>query len=704
MANFYPPIEKIRTFKVQPEIGEWALLNFLEQTLDDSYEVYFNPYMNGDRPDVVVMRKGGGVLIIEVKDWNLDAYELNEKRQWKEKKGRNIVKSPISQVLKYKDNLFNLHIDKLLPLKITNIKNFNIVTCAVYFHNANRAAISAKLVNPYIDDRKYMDFLKYNIDLLGYDNLNAETFNKLLYNRWISRPSIYFTDEIYENIREFMQPTIHMLNDGVYIKYTDKQRNIIHSTTKEQRIKGVMGSGKTTVLAARAVYGYKRALETNPNAKVLILTFNITLKNFIHDKINRVREEFPWNVFVINNYHQFIKSEFNNLGIENDTSNDDGVCEVDMNPFDDPSIFDNVKDKVSKYDVILIDEIQDYKRVWMDIIKNNFLAENGEYVLFGDVKQNIYGNITENKDVSTNVASRPAELKICYRSDFKVKDLAIEFQKSIFKDKYEVDDFNKKGDMLSLEFEKEGYLNYMYLDNVDTVASIYAIVTGNVRNKKEQIARNDITVLGYNINDLQRFDTYYRYLTNEKTTTMFATQEYVYLHTLNYLKPENKSWIFTLLKDKRSDENTNKNIVRLFVVYDLYSISNEKFEIILQRLCNNIGIEFDFFINWISQYKNEYQMFKNEVKNIDRKVLDRNKKLHFWMNSGCIKISTIHSFKGWESKVVFLILDKVSDGKSTFDELLYTGITRCCSNLIVLNYGNNEYDAKIRPLIEKVKG
>ena len=28
--------------------------------------------MNGDRPDIVIMRKGQGVLIIEVKDYNLD--------------------------------------------------------------------------------------------------------------------------------------------------------------------------------------------------------------------------------------------------------------------------------------------------------------------------------------------------------------------------------------------------------------------------------------------------------------------------------------------------------------------------------------------------------------------------------------------------------------------------------------------------------
>lgn len=77
------------------------------------------------------------------------------------------------------------------------------------------------------------------------------------------------------------------------------------------------------------------------------------------------------------------------------------------------------------------------------------------------------------------------------------------------------------------------------------------------------------------------------------------------------------------------------------------------------------------------------------------------------MNSGTIKISTINSFKGWESEVVFLVLEPKYDKSTTFnlsfDELLYTGITRCKRNLIVINFVNEEYDIKIRPLIAKLK-
>ena len=46
------------------------------------------------------------------------------------------------------------------------------------------------------------------------------------------------------------------------------------------------------------------------------MTFNITLKNFIYDKMNRVDETFPIENFVIVNYHQFVNAELNNLNIE----------------------------------------------------------------------------------------------------------------------------------------------------------------------------------------------------------------------------------------------------------------------------------------------------------------------------------------------------------------------------------------------------
>ena len=50
--------------------------------------------------------------------------------------------------------------------------------------------------------------------------------------------------------------------------------------------------------------------------KILILTYNLTLRNFIRDKLIQVHRDFEIADFTIINYHQFIKAELNNMEIE----------------------------------------------------------------------------------------------------------------------------------------------------------------------------------------------------------------------------------------------------------------------------------------------------------------------------------------------------------------------------------------------------
>ena len=732
MAIFHPSIEKINQFKVQPTDGERTLLNFLSAVLDDSFEVFFNPYLNGDRPDVLIMRKGYGVMVIEVKDWNLSNYKLDDKRKWVFIPNNAVTKSPIDQVLKYKNNLFDLHVKDLLQLKIKDYRHFNIVSCAVYFHCASQKYIEDMLINPYKDDKKYQTFLHYNMDFLGYDSLNEEYFNKILLNRYLiaKYPSRYFTEALYDNFSRLLSPPLHMRSEGVSYNYSEKQKEIIYSTRLEQRIRGVFGSGKTTVLAARAVQSYKRALERNNNPRILILTFNITLKNFIHDKLNRVDETFPIENFTIINYHQFINAELNNLGIEfeipKDLSPDLIGDYLERTYYGNVSLFDEHKNDIIKYDAVLIDEIQDYHRSWMDIIKNYFRDAQGDYVLFGDVKQNIYGQPTEKKDVVTNVRG-VNELQYCYRSDFKVRDLAQSFQKNIFGGKYEVDDFLENGgyDFFGQRQEKEGYINYMYLSDEAVISTLYNIIRGNILNKSGNISPNDITILGYTTKLLRSFDAYYRYASREKTNCMIESIETMYMTHLNYIGKNstdnpNKPWFDNISKHFSKKLFPNRTqlydndiiklrqlVARLFTIYDLTQEFADVFDERLSEECVKSGISYEAFLAFREYYGFQLSAFKSEVYADNYKNIRDNKKLHFWMNSGTIKISTINSFKGWESEVIFLILEPKYEHSTSFnisfDELLYTGLTRCRRNLVIINFGNKEYDLKMKPLIDQIK-
>ena len=112
------------------------------------------------------------------------------------------------------------------------------------------------------------------------------------------------------------------MSEGVGLIYSKDQEKLIYDkTSKSWRVKGVVGSCKTTVLAAKAIESCKRVLAEGRIPRILILTYNVTLKNFIRDKLSKIRADFEWSYFTILNYHSFIGTMMNEYGIEHSSSN-----------------------------------------------------------------------------------------------------------------------------------------------------------------------------------------------------------------------------------------------------------------------------------------------------------------------------------------------------------------------------------------------
>ena len=80
----------------------------------------------------------------------------------------------------------------------------------------------------------------------------------------------------------------------------------------------------------------------------------------------------------------------------------------------------------------------------------------------------------------------------------------------------------------------------------------------------------------------------------------------------------------------------------------------------------------------------------------DIKQLRRSKRIHFTMDTNLAKMSTIHSYKGWESKAVILVLTPkihldFEEDIQNESNLIYTAITRAKEKLFILNLGNQTY-------------
>jgi hypothetical protein len=230
---------------------------------------------------------------------------------------------------------------------------------------------------------------------------------------------------------------------------------------------------------------------------------------------------------------------------------------------------------------------------------------NGEFVVFGDEKQNIYDRVLDSEHKpNTTISGRWAELNESFRLSDKIAKLASSFQKEYFSKKYDIDDIQVV-EQSSL-FSDEN-IEYLKLNNKTPISELTNTIFGIIKSKN--IHSNDVCILSSKTGLLRAIDFEIR--KREKTKTTFETKE-----------------IF------------------------------EK----LQKQPNNLELE---------------------LKNVRK-----NKKFNFWMNPGTSKLSTIHSFKGWEIPTLFLIIDSTESN----DELIYTAITRCRFNFFIINIDNKKYD------------
>ncbi|MCF2494283.1 nuclease-related domain-containing DEAD/DEAH box helicase [Dyadobacter chenhuakuii] len=613
MAILSPTIEVIKRQKVQPTEGEWTLLNFLMGQLDDTYEIYYQPYLNGDNPDFAIMRKGSGVLLVEVKDWNLKHYYIDENKKWRLRKDATQIKSPLNQVENYKSNLFKLHINELFKKTIKSQNHWATVNCAIYFHNETEQDLINFLINDFRThkDDSYNKFISY-FGLMGYNSLTKEKLNLVLTKFWLNKKSYYFDDILYISFKRYLKPPTHQLEEGIEINYSREQQDLIRSEIRPRRkIKGVAGSGKTLILAKRAVNAHKRT-----GGRILILTYNLSLKNYIYDRISDVREEFDWSNFYITNYHQFFKTQSNNYNLEI----------LSIASWQNTLFFDSVKEEINKYDVILIDEIQDYMQPWIDIITTYFTHPETEFIVFGDEKQNIYEReLDENNEIIVRqIAGRwNKSLNKSFRLVSSIYITALLFQNKFFEGKYNLDHTDidiqklKRDNQLSIDFTPR-IIEYHYFNSFTAdilFKKIYSILL------QHQIHSSDVGILCSKVAILRAIDFLIRTKKHENTSITFEMEE-------EYLQNE---------------ENSTK-------------------------------IE----------------------------VIRRLRKNHFYMKTGTVKLSTIHSFKGWEIETLFLLIENGEKEKEFENaELVYTGLTRAKKNLIIFNLGNKEYHDFFRSEIEQ---
>lgn len=402
-TRIFPGWDAIETLRPALQPGERALVAYLDENLPGEWEIFVQPRLNGDVPDVVIVNKQVGLMVFEVKDWKSGAYQCGwdgEKYLWRVQTeiGFQEIRSPVSQVYHYLDNIRRLYVPDMGKKKVGPRAPLKV---GIYFHNMKTD-----------EARKMMKHTPKGCVVIGNDGLAPANISTVVPDVRVKKNSS-FEEGWAEDLRFWLLPPFHSLEQGMPIELTPEQKRFAEpSPGRHQRLRGVAGSGKTLVLAQRA------ANLASQGKRVLIVGYNITLLHYVKDHVSRARFAFNWDRIEFIHFHGFCSNYLSENGMcwPSGTNNKEELFShiVPQTVIDAMKRGRNAKGR--HYDAILIDEGQDFEKKWYDALCC-FLTAHDELLLVADERQNLYGRdahwLIEMRE--TRFRGRWGELKKSYR-------------------------------------------------------------------------------------------------------------------------------------------------------------------------------------------------------------------------------------------------------------------------------------------------
>ncbi|MDE7080914.1 MAG: ATP-dependent helicase [Muribaculaceae bacterium] len=627
-------------------------------------ELYVKPRLSVERPDFVMLDPKKGMLLVGVCEKPED-FEAQFQRL-------EVMKRAI----------FDTYVKGLRHDMVINRGVFSAIKTCLYFPNASTEEINKqcrdcedtlrgeKTVANSGDGRESGGLEKSLKYLLCVNDGNMKTVFGKAYERSVD------WSKYYKELKDLVNGSDwHSRLDGdLEFKLTAEQGRIVADDKPLMLVSGVAGSGKTQMLAHKAVKELKRT-----GQPVLILTFNIALIQYIRMRIHEVAEDFYKSDIKIINYHQYFismaRAYRQRMGCRRQCGENCKFCKREFRPgvtlwdsytFTNPIFFDglNINEK-HKYQTIIVDEGQDFEPEWIQLVHKNFLKEGGRFVIFGDGDQNIYErrqdketglpgfSIDWNRPVHHRLANRVSKRLLNPR----IASLASEYAEDAgFGQAIRTDD-----ELASLMF---GYkMGYWYTDASLTSRQLADGIRWIIG--KNGLDPRHTVVLMEELKMLRQCDYDYR-----KQSGLFTQTSFEYQEIYDYL-----------LHNNEEDEE------RYIDIGDLYKIRHE-----VSRFGMVKSGQTD-----MQKYHGKEPMYVNKLAaQLEVKDLRRVQKVHFTTMCNCLKFATIASFKGWEAKNVIVVVKNpdMEDGnvelRGNSDALLYTALTRARENLFVVNIGNVE--------------
>lgn len=431
--------------------GEKRLFHLLQEALqpDEDFFVWYDLTVGGKHPDFIVYGQHLGLLIIEVKDWALKQIkEINPDKFTVDMSG-NIQKcdSPLSQARKAYLQLMDkvkrypslLHSDG----QHKGQPRFPIGYCAAFSEITREVATNAGITEA-LPPLQCLFADDLNFDPL--DRSQQQAFRQKLipgFNITVQFKGEPLEDKDLKILRYAIFPEVRISDVRTAAKNTSisdirildqEQEKVAKSIGAGHRIlKGVAGSGKTLVVAARAKY----LKQCHPDWRILVVCYNVSLSKYLRRLIEISGDSMDLSDIDVFHFLGLVKDTISmGFGRNNDESFEDWEVRVtetfcDAANFLTRSVEQDARERCGIYDAILVDEGQDFT---LDMVRGlvSLLNENTDSLLFCyDPSQNVFGRETPRwKEAGLQVqGKRPVQLETSYRNTSEVMELATRFAK-----------------------------------------------------------------------------------------------------------------------------------------------------------------------------------------------------------------------------------------------------------------------------------
>ena len=667
----FPNEEQIATFKTKLTDEERWLLEKLKDVFSThgyenrTFEIHVKPNLFLGKPDFIILEPEYSGWIIQVNSENSP-----------------ILEQLIKEVEQYKSEL---------------ITDVGISSQGAKFGLIIRTAVFQPNNDSQTESYPHTKILFKNDFNISNDNATTDLSS---YFEPVLKRNLRLAQTEYENVSAYLAPGACRTHTPVLdFSGEAKYKTLCQSKAGKQKIKGIAGSGKTTVLAKRAVSCSDRMV----NGEILITYFNITMGNYIREKVLAEGKGRTLNEMGIQIQHFHSLYHWSNRQRGRKRS---GI----------------------QYGAIFIDEGQDYKRDWFDALINDYLIGGGtgsenEFVIFADEKQNIYERFT---GLETDEYGRQKALpvtpipgawnvlnKIYRTTNAEISSLLKAFSKEVLNDPDVENDFQSP----SFESKEENSIFYTEMTNltVDKHQQIKYMVNKileyiNRLLDMEHISLGDIAVISSNKNYLRKVDFYLR----NAECFLGLNRGYNQGYNKGYYEGYRSGYDEIYFEDPSEDytqdfdNNYSQDYYQIFEVG--YKSGYKKgrdwgYNWGYSQKCSHNRYEPGYSQGYNQGYgydpiNYEYNRvhypttttFKpwdgvealSNPNNTDNSV-DKPYKLKFFRDNDYIKLSTTHSFKGWEIPYVIVVIPPGLDRETNNDFLTYTGLSRPKKGMLIIN-------------------